>query len=251
MVLALGVQSARRRAGVARRPHPNPAGPARRGQLRSVGPCAVGRPCRTAIPVLSSRTTRRTCTGRLRRPRRPAYAASVVLWPCHCPYRGLLPWRARRPPTALSLAIKAGHRPSRVGAQHCRAAIAAVLVPTVNPWLRPLSPQTRVAPTSTRTPCSSHARWLSRPGRWLAGIRPPTVAAAGLRHARSPALSPPQVSTQTEPAQPLAPPQPLPGRARRRGRRKLPCPRRPQAPRATLQGPRYFRGAGRKLRAYL
>jgi hypothetical protein len=37
-------------------------------------------------------------------------------------------------PTALSLAIKAGHRPSRAGAQRCLAAIAAVLVPMVNPW---------------------------------------------------------------------------------------------------------------------
>jgi hypothetical protein len=80
-------------------------------------------------------------------------------------------------PTALSIDIKAGHRPSRAGAQHCQATIAAVLVPTVNAWLWPLSPQTRAAPTSTRTPCSSHARWLSRPGRRLAGIRPPTAAA--------------------------------------------------------------------------
>jgi hypothetical protein len=61
-------------------------------------------------------------------------------------------------PAVLSLAIKAGHRPSRAGAQRCQAAIAAVFVPTVNPWLRPLSPQTRAAPTSTRPPCSSHAR---------------------------------------------------------------------------------------------
>jgi hypothetical protein len=81
-------------------------------------------------------------------------------------------------PFTLSLAIKAGHRPSRADAQCCQAAIAAVLVPTVNPWLRPLSPQTRAAPTSTRTPYSSHARWLSRPGRRLAGNRPPTASAA-------------------------------------------------------------------------
>jgi hypothetical protein len=36
-------------------------------------------------------------------------------------------------PTALSLAIKAGHRPSRAGAQCCQAAIAAVLVPRWTP----------------------------------------------------------------------------------------------------------------------
>jgi hypothetical protein len=61
-------------------------------------------------------------------------------------------------PAVLSLAIKAGHRPSRAGAQRCQATIVAVFVPTVNPCLRPLSPQTRAAPTSTRPPCSSHAR---------------------------------------------------------------------------------------------
>jgi hypothetical protein len=105
MVFSLGAQSARRCAGVVRRPHRDPAGPARRGQLRSVGPCAVGRPCRTAIP-LSSRTTRRARTGRLRRPRHPAYAAAAIPWPCHCPCRGLLPWRARRPPHRLELSYK-------------------------------------------------------------------------------------------------------------------------------------------------
>jgi hypothetical protein len=182
----------------------------------------MGRPCRTAIPVLSSRTTRCARTGRLRRPRRPAYAAAAVPWPCHCPYRGLLPWRARRPPHRLELSYKSWPPSLTRGctvlpSRHCRR-----LGATVNPWLRPLSPQTRAAPTSTRTPCSSHARWLSRLGRRLTGVRPPMAAATGLRCARPLALSSPQVSTQTEPAQPLAPPQPLPGRARRRGRRNFP-----------------------------
>jgi hypothetical protein len=39
-------------------------------------------------------------------PRRPTYAVAAVLWPCHCPYRGLLPWRARRPPCRLELSYK-------------------------------------------------------------------------------------------------------------------------------------------------
>jgi hypothetical protein len=125
MVLALGVQSVRRRAGVARHPHRDPAGPARRGQLRSVCPCAVGRPCRTAIPVLSSRTTRCARTGRLRRPRHSAYAAAAVPWPCHCPYRGLMPWRARRPPHRLELSYKSWPPSLTCGctalpSRHCR-----------------------------------------------------------------------------------------------------------------------------------
>jgi hypothetical protein len=89
----------------------------------------------------------------------------------------------------------------------------ALAEPTPAPWtpmrsstFRQLSPPNHVAPTSTRTPCSSHTRLLSRPGRRLAGIKPPAAATAGLRRACPPATSLPLVSTQTGPRQPLEPP---------------------------------------------
>jgi hypothetical protein len=81
-------------------------------------------------------------------------------------------------PTALSLAIKAGHSPSRAGAQRYQAAIAAVLVPTVNPWLWPLAPPSCVAHTSPRTPRNFSLRLLPRLSHLLAGETAPAVAAA-------------------------------------------------------------------------
>jgi hypothetical protein len=70
--------------------------------------------------------------------------------------------------------------------------------------------QTRAAPASLLHQHSSHPRLLATPSRQLAGVITPAAAAAGLRRARPPALSPPCVSTQIAPLWPLDPPQLLP-----------------------------------------
>jgi hypothetical protein len=148
MVFSLGAQSARRRAPTAPRPC----------RARTPRPVSVRWSMRRRPPLpnrhpgLSSRTTRRARTGRLRRLRRPSYAAAAVPWPCHCHAAACCLGAHEDLPTALSLAIKAGPSPSHAGAQRYQAAIAAVLVPTVKFWLRPLAPPSRVAPTSPRTP---------------------------------------------------------------------------------------------------
>jgi hypothetical protein len=72
-----------------------------------------------------------------------------------------------------------------------------------------------LAPTEVPPPLVGHAEPPARRSNT------PAAAATDLRRTRLPVVSPPQVSTQTGPAQPLAPPQPLPGRARRRGRRNF------------------------------
>jgi hypothetical protein len=110
----------------------------------------------------------------------------------------------------------------------CRAAAAA-------PWV-PRTSSSRVR--SFSQPCS-HAwvfprpRWracrllLPRPGHILTGATAPAAAVAWPRHPCPPATSPRQVSALVESSRALDPPQPLLGRARRRGRRNCSRPRRP------------------------
>jgi hypothetical protein len=86
--------------------------------------------------------------------------------------------------------------------------------------------------TSPRLGRNSLRHSLHWPCHPLAGIAAAAGASPRLRCARPPALRPPQVSTQIGPAPPLAPPQPLAGQARRRGRRNCSWPRHSQA-----QGP--------------
>jgi hypothetical protein len=88
------------------------------------------------------------------------------------------------------------------------------------------SPQTRAAPASLLHQHRSHPRLLATPSRQLAGVITP---AAGLRRARSPALSPPCVSTQIAPLWPLDPPELLPrprppARSLESGRLRRPMP---------------------------
>jgi hypothetical protein len=137
----------------------------------------------------------------------------------HCPCRDMLPWRARRLPTTLSLAIKAGHHPSRAGAQRHRAAIAAASGATVNPVLRPLSPPNHATPTFLLHPQSFHTRLLARPSHRFAGAELPAVAAAGFRHACPPVLSRREWVRKSSPSEPWTLPSRLPGQDRRRARR--------------------------------
>jgi hypothetical protein len=185
-------------------------------------------------------------------PRRPTCGRVAVPWtaPTHVAAAPLptprfvlplpSPWCASQPIHHLELAHKKGRRrPSSRDAappsRHCR-----------RPWchgepvLWPLAPPNRAAPIFLLLHESLHARLLTRPSRRLAGAKLPAAAATGLRRARPPALSLPQVSAQTESSQPLAPLQPLPCRARRRGRQNCSWPRRPQAPGTSLQGPTSF-----------
>jgi hypothetical protein len=251
MGFSLGAQSARHRVSVARRPHRDPARPARRGQLRSVSPCAVGRPCRTAIPVLSSRTTRRARTGRLHRPRRPAYATAAVPWPCHCPCRGLLPWRARSPPNRLELSYKSWPQSFTGGCttlprRHCRClgahseplALAACTAITCCPYLPQDSPQLFPSLVAPAKP-PARRRNRSRGGRRLTPLPMPSghLSAATKHLNRFPTVPRPS---------PAAPPA-IPAAGLAGIRRAAP----PQAPTATLRGPRNIQGVLCKPRADL
>jgi hypothetical protein len=188
---------------------------ARRGRVGSVGPCAAPG---TAMPPPCSpspRASRVHAAPPNQQPHRRTRPAPthVAAAPLPMP-RPVLPplalvCKQTFPPTQSS-AIKAHHRPSREGAQRHQATIATASGATENPVLRPCCCQNRATNTFPRTDWSSHTRLLSRPGRRLAGARPPATAAASVRRAHLLALSPPRVRTQIDSLRLLEPPQPLP-----------------------------------------
>jgi hypothetical protein len=166
----------------------------------------------TALLSQSARVHATPPNQRPHRRTRPAPTHVVVApLPMSCPVLPPLALVCKQtfPPTRSS-AIKAHHRPSREGAQRHQATIAATSGATVNPVLRPCCCQNRATNTFPRTDWSSHTRLLSRSGRRLAEARPPATAAAGVRRAHPPALSPPRVRTKIDSLRLLEPPQPLP-----------------------------------------
>jgi hypothetical protein len=202
--LALWRCRARAPAPASPSPRHGPLGPHVEVGLWSVSPCAAPR---TAMPPPCSpspRTTRVHAAPPNQQPHRhtrppPTHVAAAPL-PMSRPVLPPLALVCKQifPPSRRS-AIKAHHRPSREGAQRHQAAIATASGATVNPVLRSCCCQNRATNTFPRTDWSSHTRLLSRPGRRLAGARPPATAAAGVRRAHPPALSPSRVSTQIAP----------------------------------------------------
>jgi hypothetical protein len=146
--------------------------------------------------------------------------------------------------------MPAGPRPRAL--RHGQAAAAAPwLNRTASSIFRPLPLPTKAATTSPRTRSSLYTRLLLRLDRRLAGVAIPAAAAAGLRRARPPVFSPPQVSTQIKDPWTLDPPQQLPrpgppARSPESGR-----PRRPLGPRTTLHGWSSFKECYCKRGVYL
>jgi hypothetical protein len=130
-------------------------------------------------------------------------------------------------------------------AGHTRCAVAQSRA--APPWPSTLSSRAHSV-SQPSAPLGSFARtyWSSPshkfPGanRRLAGAKPPAVATAGLRRASHRRPFPPQTSTQTSPRRTLDPAQALPRPTPPPTSPDFGRPRRPQAPRATLQSPRYF-----------
>jgi hypothetical protein len=201
MVLALGVQSARRHAGVAHRPRSDPAGPARRGRLRSVGPSAVD-PSYLRRTAFLSHSHCATCLAPRGRARRPCRRR---------PLRSLPYQRTRRRRTTPML------RPGRRGELANRLSSSRPFIKgrrysssrgTEPPWppspplvssiFRVRSVPTNSHRTSTRTPCSPSSLLLSWPDRRFAGARAPEVATTVLRRrVPTPSWSPTQPKVQT------------------------------------------------------
>jgi hypothetical protein len=115
-------------------------------------------------------------------------------------------WTTALPPLQLAPHLfKALSSISRARATR-RAAAAPWLTRTASSNFRSLSLPTKAATTSPRTRWSLHTRLLLRLDRRLAGVTIPAAAAAGLRRARPPVFSPPQVSTQIKDPWTLDPP---------------------------------------------
>jgi hypothetical protein len=180
----------------------------------------TGAPLRLLVPRLRTDVhtqtpiaARPTSTGWANRPcRRPTNGRIAVLGlrprarrcrphcPCCDPYCLPLPWCARKPPHRLELTYKRGVAVLLCATQRHQAAISAAFGAIVNPVLRPLSPPNRAAPTFLLHHKSFHTRLLARPSHQFAWAEVPVAAAAGLRRACPPVLSPPRVSTQIEPS---------------------------------------------------
>jgi hypothetical protein len=191
-VLSRSAYTARRRVAprhVARAHHDHPMGPNAEATYHPPVHAPWGRLRRTAILTLSlcamcSRPPRRPPNGvaAVRAQRRlvgnwPSCVAAhpAVPRPCHACTASPLALVCKEALNRLELGYKAGRSSPRESTEPPLSAIGAL---TVNSTPACFSSQTRAAPHSTRTPCSSCARLLACPSHRLTGASV-TAAAAG------------------------------------------------------------------------